>query len=185
MTKFKYFLVFLTLIITVNAMGIFDFFRKSEDSDTQKAIGSHLQKVKPNKVEWKEKPDQYWKDVMTPLQYDVTRHEGTERAFSGRYWDEKREGVYHCSACGHELFKSETKFKSGTGWPSFYDVVTKENIKIKTDKRFGMTRTEASCARCGSHLGHVFEDGPKPTGLRYCINSVSLIHSEDIKIKEN
>lgn len=184
MKKLKYLAILIALTFTVNTMGLFDFLKKTEDIEVQKTIGSHLEKVDYNKENWSSKDKTYWKKVMTPLQYNVTREDGTERAFTGRYWDEKRPGVYHCSACGHELFKSETKYKSGTGWPSFYDVVSKGNVKIEDDSRFGMRRTEVSCARCGAHLGHVFEDGPKPTGLRYCINSVSLIHSEDLKNKK-
>jgi len=160
---------------------MFNFLRKSEAIETQNTIGEHLKKEEVSKIDWKSKDNNYWKEKMTPLQYRVTRDHGTERAFTGKYWDEKREGIYHCSACGHELFHSKTKFKSGTGWPSFYDVVQKENVKTTEDSSFGMLRTEISCSRCNSHLGHVFSDGPNPTGLRYCINSVSLIHSEDLK----
>lgn len=160
---------------------MFNFFRKSEAIETQDKIGQHLQKSEKESVNWNEKDNTFWKGVMTPLQYKVTREHGTERAFTGKYWDEKRPGVYHCSGCGQELFHSETKFKSGTGWPSFFDVLKMSHIKKTTDSSFGMTRTEISCSRCGAHLGHVFEDGPAPTGLRYCINSVSLIHSDDIK----
>lgn len=162
-------------------MGLFDFLKKSEDAEIQLTIGSHLTKENVKSADWKKKDNVYWKSVMTPLQYNVTRNDGTERAFTGRYWDEKRKGHYHCSACGLKLFSSETKFKSGTGWPSYYDVVSKENVLLEEDRKFGMLRTEVSCNRCGAHLGHLFSDGPQPTGLRYCINSASLIHSEDIK----
>ena len=129
---------------------------------------------KPSSVEKVMKTDAEWKKILTKEQYYVLREQGTERAFSGKYHDSHEDAVYVCAACGQELFDSETKFDSGTGWPSFYQPLKPEAIGTHTDKKFFMTRTEVHCSRCGGHLGHVFDDGPKPTGLRYCINSVSL-----------
>jgi peptide-methionine (R)-S-oxide reductase len=121
-----------------------------------------------------QKTDAEWREELTPEQYEVLRLQGTERPFTGKYWNVKDDGMYHCAGCGAPLFSSDTKFESGTGWPSFYEPAVAENVEVQTDTSHGMIRTEVRCANCGGHLGHVFDDGPNPTGLRYCLNSCSL-----------
>ena len=120
------------------------------------------------------KSNEDWYKELSEEQYRVLREKGTEPAFTGKYYKNKETGIYHCAGCGQKLFASDTKFDSGSGWPSYWEPINKNAIEFRTDKSFGMTRTEVVCSKCGGHLGHVFNDGPQPTGLRYCINSVSL-----------
>ncbi len=132
-----------------------------------------------------EKSEEEWKQLLSPEQYRILRLKGTEYAFSGKFYKHKEKGVYVCGGCGYELFTSDLKYDSGCGWPSFYDAIDSTRIKTQIDNSHGMSRIEIMCARCGGHLGHVFDDGPKPTGLRYCVNSLSLdFKKEDNKQKD-
>lgn len=131
-------------------------------------------------VPYDHRSEEEWKKALTPQQFRILRKEGTERAFTGKYWKEHRQGIYRCAGCSTDLFSSETKYESGTGWPSFWEPIAPENIREVEDNTLFVRRTEVECARCGGHLGHVFNDGPKPTGLRYCLNSASLTFVEGL-----
>jgi peptide-methionine (R)-S-oxide reductase len=126
-----------------------------------------------------EKTEEEWKKTLTPEQYHVLREKGTERPFTGEYADSHDDGMYRCAGCGNPLFRSDTKYESGSGWPSFYQPIAPDAVATETDRKLGMTRTEVLCASCGGHLGHVFPDGPEPTGLRYCMNSAALKLEKD------
>ena len=147
---------------------------ESDQKEKMKRVaekGNQQEKAMTDKVE---KTEEQWRKELSPEQYHVLREAGTERAFTGAYWNNHDKGTYQCAACGLPLFSSATKFDSGTGWPSFYAPISETSVIEETDRTLGMVRTEVKCRRCGSHLGHVFEDGPRPTGLRYCMNSISL-----------
>lgn len=159
-----------TLMLSLSAFGLNAAPKKVKIAQFDDA-GNRKGVVELDKVV---KTDAEWKKVLSPEEYQVTRHQGTERAFTGKLNKNYADGIYRCTCCGTALFDSKTKFDSGTGWPSFWAPIAKENVKNVADNAYGMVRTENQCALCDAHLGHVFEDGPRPTGLRYCMNSASL-----------
>jgi peptide-methionine (R)-S-oxide reductase len=165
------------LMFTISSCG----FKRSTDTNPKEDSLTIKDKRPLTKIEEGEgmdkpikKSEEEWKKELTPEQYRVLREKGTERAFTGKYDLFFENGMYYCAACGNSLFESDTKFNSGCGWPSFSEALSKDRVKLQEDRSHGMTRTEVLCARCGSHLGHVFDDGPPPLGKRYCINSISL-----------
>lgn len=163
------------LVIILGISVLFASCSSNANSQQNHEVNTSMKKALLQKdTDWKNLPNEKWKQILTDEEYYIMREQGTERAFTGEYWDNKRPGTYVCKACETPLYSSATKFRSGTGWPSFYKEIEKGNVGTKVDNSFGMHRVEVHCGTCDSHLGHVFDDGPKPTGLRHCINSASL-----------
>ena len=172
MFKFQ---IALVLVVMVGLVGCLQAEEKEAPKPTVVKAKEVSKKVGSEKMsDWKNKSESYWRERLSKEEFRVCRKAGTERAFSGEHNDNKKAGTFTCTACGLDLFDSDTKFDSGTGWPSFYDAIEKSRVELREDNTLFSKRIEVVCGRCGSHLGHVFEDGPKPTGKRYCINSVCL-----------
>lgn len=167
-----YTLLLLVFMVTVYPQNIQEKTVEKKDSSDKKVKIEKLERI--NMAEKVQKSEEEWKGCLTPEEYRILREKGTEPAFTGKYYRHKEDGIYVCAACGNELFSSDHKYDSGSGWPSYWQPVSDNAVEFKEDRSYGMVRTEVLCGSCGGHLGHVFEDGPQPTGLRYCINSVSL-----------
>ena len=169
MRKYKWFLSVFLITLSI-FIGMESFAMPADNTDSKISQESDL----------KSKDESFWKEKLSPEVYHIAREKGTEKPFSGKYYHEKEPGKYYCSSCGAPLFSSDTKFDSGSGWPSFYDALDPNAVELKTDTTHGMVRTEVICKHCGAHLGHLFKDGPTPTGQRFCINSASLVHEKDM-----